>query len=78
MFLSFGEVIAAVRSLPPRTQASGLSCDFFFLLQTGGCYSILVPSSSPALSSWTHQLPDGGFIHTSGLFFFFFLFHFFL
>lgn len=58
MFLSFRGVIAAVSSLPQRTKHLGFPVIFSFL-QTGGCYLTLVPSSSPALSTWTRQLPDG-------------------
>lgn len=56
LFLSFREVIAALGICLGGHKDLGKTRDFFSLLQTGGCYLILVPSSSPA---WTHQLLDG-------------------
>lgn len=56
VFLSFREVIAALGICLGGHKDLGKTPDFFSLLQTGGCYLILVLSSSPA---WTHQLLDG-------------------
>lgn len=67
MFLSFREVVAALGICLGGHKDMGKICDFFSLLQTGGCYLILVPSSSP---TWTHQLLDGDFTHAPGLLFF--------